>query len=303
MTAKPSYEELVQRVRKLEEKVTAGQQMQKELRESEARFKTLFEKAPEAMVVIDIETVKFVDANTNALRLFELTREELIGMGPLDISPPVQPDGRASKELVQEKVQEILSENPKPFEWVHKNASGKEFLCEIYHAKLTMSGRNLYSGIVIDITERRKAETKIKQFQHIIESTNNPIGLVDRNFIYLYVNEPYCQALNKSINEIVGHSVPELFGQNFFDTVMEHHYKRCFTGENVDYSAWFDFPGWGRRYMDVRYYPFRDTDDRIIATVVNAHDITEIKQLEIKLIESEERFRAFMDNTPAAIYI
>jgi PAS domain S-box-containing protein len=303
MTTKPSYEELAQRVREFEKKAAEKQELEKKIHESEARFKTLFENAPGAIVIIDAETGKFVDANNKALRLFGLTREEFIGIGPLDISPPMQPDGRASKEVVHEKIQELLSENPKPFEWVHKNASGREFPCEIYHAKLPVHGRKLFSAIAIDIAEHRKAEAKIKHFQHIIESTDNPIGLVDRSFIYLYVNEPYCQALNKPIREIIGHSVPELLGQNFFETVMENHYKRCFSGETVDYQAWFDLPGWGRRYMDVLYYPFQDTDGRVTAAVVNAHDITEMKQLETKLKESEERFRAFMDNIPAVIYI
>jgi len=303
MTTNPTYEELELRIRELEEKVTAGQQIQIELKKSEAHFKTLFENAPAAIVIIDVETGKFVEANTNALLLFELTREELIGSGPADISPSVQPNGRASKDGVQEKIQELLSGSSKPFEWVHKNASGKEFPCEIYLARLSVPDRKLFYGIMIDITERRKAETKIRQFQHIVESTNNPIGLVDRNFIYRYANEPYSQALNKSIHEIIGHSAPELFGQNFFETAMKNHYERCFAGETVDYQAWFDLPGWGRRYMDVRYYPFQVADGRATAAVVNAHDITEIKQLEIKLKESEERFRAFMDNIPAAIYI
>ena len=144
---------------------------------------------------------------------------------------------------------------------------------------------------------------EIKQYKHIVESSNNPIGLVDRNFIYQYVNEPYRQALNKSAKEIIGQSVPELFGRNFFETVMEPHYKQCFSGENVNYQAWFDFPGWGRRYMDVRYYPFRKPDGRVTAAVTNVHDITEIKKLDIKLKESQERFRAFMDNLPASVYI
>jgi len=84
---------------------------------------------------------------------------------------------------------------------------------------------------------------------------------------------------------------------------MEPQYKRCIAGETVDYQVWFDLPGWGRRYMDVRYYPFRQADGWVTAAVVNAHDITEIKRLEMDLIDSEERFRAFMDNNPAATYI
>jgi PAS domain S-box-containing protein len=244
-----------------------------------------------------------VDANPKALRLFKLGREEFIGLGPLDISPPQQPDGRESKEVIQEKIKELLDENPKPFEWVHQDGGGRDFLCEIRHSKLPMFGRKLYSAIAIDISERRKMENEILQFKHIVESTNNPIGLVDRNFIYLYVNKPYSQALDKPISEIVGHSVPELFGRDFFETVMEHRYKQCFAGENVNYQEWFDFPGWGQCYMDVRYYPFRETNGRVIAVVTNAHDITEITQLDKKLEESQEKFQAFMDNIPAVVTI
>jgi PAS domain S-box-containing protein len=148
-----------------------------------------------------------------------------------------------------------------------------------------------------------ESTAEIKQYKHIIETTAKPIGLVDRNFIYQYVNEPYCHAFKKPANEIIGHSVPELFGRNFFETVMEHHYKRCLAGENVDYQEWFEFPGWGRRYMDVRYYPLKEADGRVTAVVTNVHDITEMKKLELKLQRSEELFHSFMDHSPAVAYI
>ena len=276
---------------------------EEKLQPREEYFKTLFENIPDAMVIIDAETGKFVDANARAVTLFGLEREELIGIGPLEISPPFQRDGRASESMINEKIQELLSEHPQPFEWVHKHASGRDILCEIRHTRLPIPERKLYCAMAIDITERRRAENEITQYKHIIESTNNPVGLVDRSYIYRLVNNPYCQALNKPIHDIIGHSVPELFGRNFFETVMEEHYKRCFAGEIVDYQTWFDFPGWGKRFMDVRYYPFREGNGQIVAAVVNVHDITEIKQMEKKLKESEELFRAFMDNTPDAIYI
>ena len=177
MAQKSSHKQLEQRAREFGKKAEQSQQFHEKLRESEARFRALFENGPEAMVVIDAGIGKFVDANTNALRLFKLDREEFIGIGPLDISPQVQPDGRASKEVFQEKIQELLNENPKPFEWVHRDASGRDFLCEIRHSKLPISGRKLYCAIAIDISERRQTEKEIKQYKHIVESTNNPIGL------------------------------------------------------------------------------------------------------------------------------
>jgi PAS domain S-box-containing protein len=182
-------------------------------------------------------------------------------------------------------------------DFITKPFQAEEVLTRVdTHLTLSRLSKNLEEQVV-----ERTAE--IKQYKHIVESTNNPIGLVDRNFIYQYVNDPYCQALKKSVNEIIGHSVPELFGRKYFETVMEHHYKQCFAGENVDFQEWFEFPGWGRRYMDVRYYPFREADGRITAVVTNVHDITEIKNLELKLKKSEELFRSFMDHNPAVAFI
>ena len=153
MVQKSSSKKSEQRVRKSGKQAKQLQQSSEKLRESEERFRTLFENGPEAMVIIDAEAGKFMDANTKALQLFKLGREEFIGIGPLDISPPQQPDGRASKESIQEKIQELLDENPKPFEWVHRDGFGRDFLCEIRHSRLPMFGRKLYSAIAIDITE------------------------------------------------------------------------------------------------------------------------------------------------------
>ncbi len=45
------------------------------LRESEERYRTLVENAPEAIVVLDVEKDRFIDCNDNALRLFRMTRD------------------------------------------------------------------------------------------------------------------------------------------------------------------------------------------------------------------------------------
>src|ERR1700689_4607934 len=64
------------------------------LREGEARFRLLVENAPDAIVVLDLDSKMFSACNENALRLFRLTREELMRWGPGELRPPFQPDGR-----------------------------------------------------------------------------------------------------------------------------------------------------------------------------------------------------------------
>ena len=151
--------------------------------------------------------------------------------------------------------------------------------------------------------KRLKMEEELRQLEHMVMSIKNLIALVDQNYYYIYVNKAYCEALQKAPRDIIGHTVANVFGREMFDSVLKSQYDRCVEGKNVNLQTWYDFPGWGRRYMDVNYYPYFEKEGNVLAVAVNAHDITEIKHLEIKLKESEERFRAFMDNNPASIYI
>ena len=58
------------------------------IRDSEARYRTLVENAPEAIVVLDVDLGHFVECNDNAVRFFKMTRDELLAVGPERISPP-----------------------------------------------------------------------------------------------------------------------------------------------------------------------------------------------------------------------
>src|SRR6185503_11611644 len=87
------------------------------LRESEARYRTQFEHAPEAIVTLDVDAGRFVEANGNALRLFGYTRDELLRLGPLEVSPSIQPDGRFSWEVAAEHIARAVGGESSVFEW------------------------------------------------------------------------------------------------------------------------------------------------------------------------------------------
>ena len=143
----------------------------------------------------------------------------------------------------------------------------------------------------------------MEQYRHIVESITTTVGLVDQNYVYQYVNSAYCAAFGKDRQEIIGHTAAEFFGQEMFQQTIKPHYDRCFAGKEVSFQTWAEFAGWGKRYMDVNYSPFFDLDGKVTAVVASTHDITKTKLLELELAESEERFRAFMDNIPAVVYI
>ena len=149
--------------------ISERKEAEKALHESEERFRTLVEHAPEAIVVIDVETLKFVDANHNAERLFGLNRDRLLTMGPMDISAPGQTVGGLSNGLVHDRIQQTLSGESPKFEWNCMHAGGRIIPCEIRLVRLPATGRQLIRGSVTDITERKWAQELHKNYSLTLE--------------------------------------------------------------------------------------------------------------------------------------
>jgi len=129
-----------------------------ELSASEARLRTLVEHAPESMVVLDGAGCGFQNCNDNAARLFGFTREELLNLGPAEVSPEFQPDGRRSADLARGWIEKALTGGAPRFEWVHKHKDGRLIPCEVRLVRLPGEGRTLVRGSILDNTERHHRE-------------------------------------------------------------------------------------------------------------------------------------------------
>jgi len=132
------------------------------LRESESRFRTLVENAPDAIVVLDIDAGTFTDCNDKALRLFGLTREELLRCGPAELSPVLQPDGRQSIAAARQWTDGVLSGARSYFEWTYRNHHGDEIPCEVHVVRLASPGRNLIRGSILNVAERNRSEEALR---------------------------------------------------------------------------------------------------------------------------------------------
>ncbi len=137
---------------------TARKASEAAIRESEARYRTLVENAPEAIVVLDMDTGRFVECNENAVRFFKMTRDELLAVGPEQISPPTQQDGSPSFGVARGLIERALAGDAPSFEWLHRDALGHVIPCEVRLVRLPSSGRRLIRGSITDITERKRSE-------------------------------------------------------------------------------------------------------------------------------------------------
>jgi diguanylate cyclase (GGDEF)-like protein/PAS domain S-box-containing protein len=128
------------------------------LKDSEARYRVLVENAPEAVVVLDVQSGRFVDCNNNAAEFFRMTREGLLQVGPEAVSPPEQADGTPSFGVTRGYVDEALAGGTPVFEWMHRDSDGDNIPCEVRFVRLPSSSGSLIRASIIDITERKRAE-------------------------------------------------------------------------------------------------------------------------------------------------
>jgi diguanylate cyclase (GGDEF)-like protein/PAS domain S-box-containing protein len=163
---------------RLEREIRERSRMGDALRESEQRYRTLVEHAPEAVVVLDVDQGRFVEANENAEHLFEARREALFQVGPVEMSPLVQPDGRPSVEAAAQKINEALEGKVPVFEWMHRSASGQAIPCEVRLVRLPASSQRLVRGSIMDISDRKRTEEQIRSLAYRDPLTGLPNRLL-----------------------------------------------------------------------------------------------------------------------------
>ena len=110
--------------------VTEHRKSKEALQESEEKFRLLFEKSVDPVLLMYGYT--YVDCNEAALRLMGCSgKDQLVGLSPLDISPEYQPDGRLSSEKVQDIRAATISTGVNHFEWMQRTFNGKEFWIDV----------------------------------------------------------------------------------------------------------------------------------------------------------------------------
>jgi diguanylate cyclase (GGDEF)-like protein/PAS domain S-box-containing protein len=140
--------------------ITESKKADQALRESETKFRTIFESALDSIFLMDQDI--FIDCNQKTLEMYGCTREQIIGQTTYRFFPEVQPDGSNSLEKAQEIVNAALRGQPQFFEWKHCRYDGTPFDAEVSLNVFSVAGKNYIQGLVHDITERKNAEDRIQ---------------------------------------------------------------------------------------------------------------------------------------------
>jgi PAS domain S-box-containing protein len=139
--------------------VTERKQIEKVLKESEERYRNLFEAESGAILVFETQTHRFVDVNPAAEKLYGYTRDEFLDMSYWDITC----EPKASELVIKRAIRETLRETI-PVRW-HRKKDGTIFPVEISPSKFTLEGRIVLGGIMRDITTRMEEQKQRDEHQ------------------------------------------------------------------------------------------------------------------------------------------
>ncbi len=148
--------------------------------------------------------------------------------------------------------------------------------------------RQASEAMVQDITERKWTEEKLREYERVVESLEEEIMVVDREYRYVIANRTFLNYRGLERGQVIGHRVAEVIGTAVFETVVKQKMDECFQGKVVQYELRFDYPKLGERDVLAKYFPIegRHGTDRIACIL---QDVTQRKQAEEALRTSEQR--------------
>jgi PAS domain S-box-containing protein len=139
-----------------------------------------------------------------------------------------------------------------------------------------------------EIQIRQRAEEALHKYAKIVASSTDHMAMIDLSYAYQAINDAALKAINKRREEVLGRKIWEILGDVFEAEHYRQSWDRAFSGHVVKDRAWMDFPIIGKRYMDIVLTPYTHADNSIAGCVVNARDITERYELELKLENAQK---------------
>ena len=269
--------------------ITERKNAEKKLKESEQKYRGLFECTIDGIIVLDARG-EILDVNTGALRLFGFEKEDMIGNNFLSMGLLTP----KSLSIVVKQFEELLSDRvASGHETKLKDKNGKMLDIELSSFFLVRKDNDVVNFVVTirDISDRKQAEIKLAQehelLQTLMDNIPDSIYFKDEKNRFIMVNKAKAVHSNVKPEEMIGKTdfdfLPEEEARRAFEDDEELLKARKFVISKVEKLTGVDG---SERWVSVTKVPRFDEEGNIIGTVGISHDITEWKKLEEMLKRS-----------------
>jgi PAS domain S-box-containing protein len=273
--------------------------------EAKNSLQITLESSLNEIYIFEAETLRFSYVNKGALRNIGYSEHEIKALTPLDINP----DYTASyfNQLIaplvtNEKDKIVLFTN-------HKRKNGSIYPVEIHLQLVTEGSNKRFLAIVLDITDRKKAEENIRQSEEanrlIMNSSLDAIICMDVEGNVIFWNPPAEKIFGWLPNEVMGQKlsnyiIPEEF-RSMHDSGMDNYLK---TGEAKVFNKIIEISAINKNGeifpVELTILPVKQGEEEFFCSFIR--DITERKKAEESILQSKERFEKVTEATNDAIW-
>jgi len=286
--------------------VTERKRVEEALRESERRYRVLFETAGDAIFLIRGDT--FIDCNHRALEMYRCTRHDILGQPVAGRYPPEGPDGSYPRQAALEKLEQAREGHTLCFEWRAVRLDGTTFDAEITLSRLGIEEDVILLALVRDITDRKLAERSLRESEELFRATFETAGIG----IALVDMQGHPIKSNSALQRMLGYSEEELRRMQFTEFTHPDDRQRDWGMYQELLAGKIENHEIEKRYLRkdgqvvwgyLTGSLVRGADGQPLYGVGMVEDITERKNAVEALRASETRFRTLIQRAPVAISI
>jgi PAS domain S-box-containing protein len=272
---------------------TERKRAERALRESEEKFRALFEGSSQGVVLHDENGIR--EVNPAAVRILgRSSAHEIVGKHPGAFSPPLQPNGESSDVMSRKYIEECMTTGSARFDWLACAPDGGEIPMEVMLTRIEWSGRQVIQAFITDSTERKRAQTALAEsearFSAAFHASPILIAIAHRSDgRFVLVNDAFMNWTGYARNELIGRNTLEL---SLWDQPQDRE------------AFWTDLGRDG--FIRERECNFRNRNGKLFTILLSSEiiqlngvphilalglDITERKRSEAELRASEARLR------------
>jgi PAS domain S-box-containing protein len=267
--------------------VTARKRAEKDLRESEERYRQLVEHAPSGIYEVDFVNRKFISVNDVMCEYTGYTREELLSTSPIEILT------KDSQPLFMQRLSKIFAgeEVPETVEYKIRRKDGKKIWVILNSRILYENGMPKGATVIVhDITERNLAEEAVREseekYRLLVDNANDGIFIAQDGII---------KFPNPKTKEVLGYSEEELSHVQYLDLIhpqdrplVDERQQRRQQGEEIPTTYTLRIINKGGEEMWAQINAVPITWEGRLATLNFVRDITPQKKLEAQLLQAQK---------------
>ncbi|MDO8463626.1 MAG: PAS domain S-box protein [Gallionella sp.] len=267
------------------------------LRESEEKFKAIFDSAKDGILLADMEDKKLLLGNTAACRMLGYTAEEINKLHVMDIHPENDLPYVLSEFEKQARGNKVVAENIPV-----KRKDGSVFYAEITTTHLNIGGKTCLAGFFRDITERKQAEDSLRKLSLAVEQSPSSIIITDLDANIEYANAAFVKTTGYSLAEAIGQNPRMLHSgktpKATYDDLWAHLTRgEAWKGEFINRRK--D----GSEYIEsVLFSPVRQADGRVTNYLAIKEDITQSRRAQEALRVSRENLHRLLNSMAEGVY-